>query len=118
MREIKLRYVIKYKRTNEVYLRTPDTIEDIEKGKSLEFFEYENWEIIDRNEFTGHLDRQGKEIYEGDILRFDDIPNRISPVVFENGMFKSKHYIGVEFCRSEVIGNIYENPELIENLKL
>ena len=78
---------------------------------------------------TGLKDRNGKEIYEGDILCIEnyyhdyqdgiaisEIPdNRIEPVYWDvAGMWMTDNEVLVEVCAiSEVIGNIYENPELL-----
>lgn len=73
---------------------------------------------------TGLLDRGGKEIYEGDVLK-EGSPD-IGPyyVVFENGSFVCFHKSGkwgllsrafeIDMFRFqvEVIGNVYQNPEL------
>ncbi len=75
-------------------------------------------------QFTGLLDKHGKEIYEGDIVKFETLEkeNRIMilPVVYfehetefcayEQGMERHKFYSNY----TEIIGNIYENPELIK----
>ena len=76
-------------------------------------------------QYTGLKDKNGKEIYEGDILRHinpKQFKNSVYEVVFLNGGFaiKGDDYIEDlnEFLKSsssaEVIGNIYENPELLE----
>jgi uncharacterized phage protein (TIGR01671 family) len=68
-------------------------------------------------QFTGLLDKNGKEIYESDIYRIKD---KIFTVVFENGAFvlnnKSEsnlHRVYNAIHNGEIIGNIYDNPELL-----
>jgi len=71
-------------------------------------------------QFTGLLDKEGTEIYEGDIVN-----EPISPVGGADGgyLYKSKiikwHVNGYKLynpqAASEVIGNIYEPPDLINN---
>jgi uncharacterized phage protein (TIGR01671 family) len=86
-------------------------------------------------QFTGILDKKGKEIYEGDVIKGTrPVKNRegritkevrfISVVEYDSwwGAFRRKgvkQYQGLSAAlmygkELEVIGNIYENPELME----
>jgi len=79
-------------------------------------------ENIELMEFTGVKDRRGKEIYEGDILGLDD-PDDTSKaiVVFHNGAFRQQ-LVRLPIFGDDwdwfVIGNIYENPELVAKEEL
>lgn len=69
-------------------------------------------------QFTGLLDKNGKEIYEGDVIEFEIV------IVFRNGAFRIdvddtplQEWIWKRKRAHEetgIIGNIYENPELIK----
>jgi uncharacterized phage protein (TIGR01671 family) len=89
--------------------------------------EWENIEDFEVMQYTGLKDKNGKEIYEGDILQLfygkENTPLTTTKVFFnEEGYWDSKNlseqhpfracYGG--FSKCEVIGNIYENPELLE----
>ena len=70
-------------------------------------------------QYTGLKDRSEREIYEGDILiwqnRTDETDQDIEPVTFEYGKFVcgSDDLGDLDLDSMEVIGNIYENPELL-----
>ena len=66
---------------------------------------------------TGLKDKNGKLIYEGDILNYSCLPgySDIYTCTFNNGSFLiGGLLISNTHLKSEVIGNIYENPELLE----
>ena len=80
---------------------------------------YNTYEEITLCQFTGLTDKNGKEIYEWDIVKAEDWPTLIDSttgyVYFEDGAWKVEGAIPplVHFASLEVIGNIFENPELI-----
>lgn len=75
---------------------------------------FNDFEIM---QYIGLKDKNGKEIYEGDILSFGIYENEDRRLVvkfekLEIDDFVIYGYDG-QFEYGEIIGNIYENPELI-----
>lgn len=130
MREIKFRGIVKghnvwvYGSGFTDFLNVlPD-----EKDKIYIWSNYQ-WIQIEKESFgqyTGLKDCNGKEIYEGDIVRMEPYPDiRVYPVVYENGGFgfldktfgfvpySGHSYIEEVLQRTTIIGNIHENKELL-----
>lgn len=72
-------------------------------------------------QYTGLTDKNGKKIFEGDILCnekgicYGDCYAAV--VKYNCGEFRAEGFVNfyaVDFCVLEVIGNIYDNPELME----
>lgn len=68
-------------------------------------------------------DKNGKEIYEGDIIKTQPNPKEFNPVRIVEVRFSSsgvQYFLDNKLCaygytpEDEVIGNIFENPELLK----
>lgn len=72
-------------------------------------------------QFTGLLDKNGKEIYEGDIIRVNPTDSGIRYVKwddrhaqFVSQMLHNEQYYLISHNDSQVIGNMFDNPELLK----
>lgn len=68
-------------------------------------------------QFINLKDCKGKEIFEGDVVR--DWHDNLGEVIFLDGQFKTTKgtwvKYPVDFKKCEVIGNVYENEDLLIN---
>ena len=71
-------------------------------------------------QFTGTTDKKGVEIFEGDIIAFEQIKNFRKRYIFPTAVImedNGRHGVGwTQFSPREevlVIGNIHDNPELL-----
>lgn len=96
----------------------------VERTGHLLNIRHDKFNDVELMQYTGIKDKDNKEIYEGDIL-FESFGERYYKVVFENGSFRAEFkgdfeeysfdLIDVVAQGCEVVGNIYENPELMED---
>lgn len=82
-----------------------------------------DWHELKVRQYTGLKDKNGQEIFEGDIVKISDHPFE-GPITV-NGNYEVGYNSEMELCcgswllfrmrhYAEVVGNIYENPELLE----
>ena len=117
MREIKFRA---WHRETKGMHYTPDIqIRALKETLSTHSDSYEKIKTWDLMQFTGRYDVNGKEIYEGDIIKHRYFSKKgIAEVRWSN---EEGYYLAIEpdgsrtmlNANSEIIGNIHENPELI-----
>ena len=120
MREIKFEFAGQTSDGTWILSR-PFTLNEIGIGWVAQFVASSNPPVhmdqLIARQFTGLVDKNEKEIYEGDIVKFDGHTNDekfTSEIVYSQGMFRPKSWsepLGFYKYR-EVIGNIYETPDL------
>ena len=80
-------------------------------------FDCRNFQVM---QYTGLKDKNGKEIYEGDIVKYKNY-NGFSVIRYKKGSFffygvSLIHFLfNVKEKEVEIIGNIFENPELTQS---
>lgn len=97
---------------------------DVIKSWHFYIIDLPQWEFM---QFTGLHDKNGKEIWEGDIVR--NPQDEVGKVVYSTGSFWAQFIpphnwdpmvpaVLLDDKNFEVVGNIYkdENPELLENI--
>lgn len=123
---------------------TGETVLLGEWGNTFDGFLFEKkglkWNDLKIMQYTGLKDKNGKEIYEEDIVEYDfnfdpeiDSINEYDPKIYVvkwtndcysgkwgwdlvdvNGDVREYYYGGFDVTKCVLIGNIYENPELLK----
>jgi uncharacterized phage protein (TIGR01671 family) len=108
MREIKFRAWHKhFKQMSNTIMSLGDTYFGFSNRSELRYWLHaDDMEVM---QFTGLKDKNGKEIYEGDIVEFSNRERHEILIPHVYG------FMNWDSTRVKVIGNIYENPELLQS---
>ena len=130
MRKIKFKYYYENIFRKEIITK----IRDIDEIENIKFdiinLENSHLKLLDKCLFTGLKDKNSKEIYEGDIVNYED-NEHYGIVAFKKGAFGVDYYnFDISDCplfytfyelihnkkQLLVVGNIYEHSTLIKRI--
>lgn len=120
-REIRISYLWQ---DGENWIKKTYNLNQIEAGDQFDDMSdcpfLKNYRIIARRQCTGLLDKNGKEIYEGDIIENERLGIHVAEwaadiagFVFDDKKGGEDWQYILDIGGTEIIGNIYENPELL-----
>lgn len=118
-REIKFRYIWRRIADGHLYANIVP-IQCLEGKGDVPFSGNDLWELVARSQCTGLRDENGVEVYEGDVIRLAGDYDLTGKVWYDEtcAAFCYDEMSLIEIVRAadiEIIGNIYENPELLDN---
>lgn len=104
-------------------------LDEVTLDDSTAWFDGDGLEMLKIMQYTGHSDKNGKEIFEGDVCRQQIGEHTAIGVMIWNHA-KSQFgldctvdfevpehieiHVGTKNNHPEIIGNLYENPELVK----
>lgn len=124
MREIKFRYTFKRNEDGHIYqIVVPLAVLEDGHGEIFTMLRNDLWTLVARDQWTGLHDKEGREIWEGDVCKHTwdgDVMSHPGEDVFVVEQDKGARYLcfdclaGKQSYQLEVIGNVHENPELLD----